>query len=1635
MKRLLPNKKGFFVLLVLLLSMTGVTNAFAQTFTQGNLNYSINSDGATVTVTGHVDGTSATGELVIPESVELYGTTYLVTVIGGSAFEGCSGLTGSLVIPNSVVSIGAYAFIDCNSFTNLTIGNAVQEINEYAFAQCMGFTGSLTIPNSVTTIGEGAFALCSGFTGSLTILDSVIWIGGSAFEGCYGFTGSLILGDAVQSIDNYAFYGCSGFTGDLTIGNSVQWIGEYAFYGCSGFTGLTLGDAVQWIDSNAFTGCIGFTGSLTIPENVDEIGPHAFAGCGFTNLNYNAINCWVPYTNTEDEHWLGSCYTLTSVNIGENVQVIPAYFLSGCSYFTGDLVIPNSVNIIGVNAFSGCTGFSGTLTIGNSVTQIDNTAFFGACQGFTSFDVLPETPPTLGNNVFVSADYGIPVAVPCGSLEAYQDAEGWNVFTNIQEQNPCLWMITAEVAPASGGSVSGMGIYAQGQTCTLVANPNEDFSFVNWTEDGVEVCTDTEYAFTVTESKHLVANFNRDNVIGEGTATNQYLPSYNEYYYSLTQQIYTADEIGQMGVIKSVSFFNEGYTRTRNYDIYLVHTEKTSFSSSNDWVSVTSADKVFTGNVTMASNDWTTITFDTPFAYNGTSNMVLVVDDNTGYYYSTNIMACRVFGTDGYQAIYGYSNSNFDPTNPSQYNGSRLTVKNQIALDFSSLSCAVFASVSPEGSGSVSGEGIYQVGETCTLTATPSSNDYVFVNWIENGEVVSTDAQYSFTVTNNRNLMANFLQFRVDIAVSTNPEEGGTVNGAGSYLLGQTCTLTASPNDGYAFVNWMENGQEVSTNASYSFTVTGSRTLVARFVDPVGTVQAVYYPDNANPGSPYVSVAWTGSEGPFEVIIGDETSTNNMENMPYTAYYKYSISEALFTAVELAQAGVTTGQMTSLSWEAVAVTTNQNQNNISIWMANVPDTELTTTSHQASNMTLVYTDNIGVPPLGWNEFVFNEGNFAWDGVSNVLILVQRNNGQWNGHVKWRSHDPGFYGMTYKYQDDTPYNAMTQTYAVTCVNTNRPNTLFKGVASENSDYYYNVYRTDCEGNNYSLIADSVSGLMYTDSLWLQQPLGSYQYGVSFIKDDGSESGIVASNCIERSLYTYQIAATPNLANRGTVSGAGEYALGANCTLTATPIGNNTFTCWKENGTVVSTEANYSFIVTEHRNLVAQFSVSPDDIIIFADNNVKIRCVNNWDIDGDGELAYDEAATVTNLGSVFRYNSWITSFEELQYFTGLTSIGQSAFRECASLVSIALPEGIITIGGYAFYECSSLTSLAIPDGVVSIGEYAFYDCYNLLSVNIPEAIVSIGEYAFYTCGLRGEITLPESLEYVGGYAFFGCDGITTVNYNAINCQTMGSAAKPVFYDCAFTHLNIGENVQSIPNFAFKRCFMVTDMNVAAVNPPTIYPGTFGMVSRSIPVSVPNGSGDAYGSAQYWEEFFNIIEIYFSDVQIVHLTQGYNWISLYVEVADPIAMLQMVETGLGGNGLVIKNSQTGTEYDEEWGWFGDLDEIGMTNEQMYKIQVSAPCTLNLEGTPANPASHPITIVPGWNWIGFPSTEAMSLDDAFAGFAQEGDKIRNSVTEIDYDPEWGWFGDFETLEPGQGYMYYSASNTPRTLVFPSAK
>ena len=168
-------------------------------------------------------------------------------------------------------------------------------IGSNAFGYCSGLTGSLVIPNSVTSIGYGAFQGCYGFTGSLVIPNSVTSVGNGAFQGCSGLTGSLVIPNSVTSVGNYAFYQCSGLTGSLVIPNSVTSVGNYAFGYCSGLTGsLVIPNSVTSVGNGAFQGCSLLT---TVYADVDAsvVASTAFSNSGVTIIYYHStMSGWTP---------------------------------------------------------------------------------------------------------------------------------------------------------------------------------------------------------------------------------------------------------------------------------------------------------------------------------------------------------------------------------------------------------------------------------------------------------------------------------------------------------------------------------------------------------------------------------------------------------------------------------------------------------------------------------------------------------------------------------------------------------------------------------------------------------------------------------------------------------------------------------------------------------------------------------------------------------------------------------------------------------------------------------------------------------------------------------------------------------------------------------------------------------------------------------------------------------------------------------------------------------------------------------------------------------------------------------------------------------------------------------------------
>ena len=325
-------------------------------FTVGDLIYRVNDDQVSVTVTGHVDGYNAQGELSIPESVSFDGSDYAVTTIGNAAFmycfyltsltlpnsvttieeaafAYCSGFTGDLVIPNSVVTIEPSAFHTCYAFDgNLVLGNSVSTIGAWAFNSCDGLTGVLNIPSNVASIGEDAFVYCK-FDGivvdpenptydsrndcnaiiltstnelafgckSTVIPNTVTSIGNNAFKGVTGMT-SIEIPDSVVSIGDNAFAFCSDLIGDLVIPNSVTHIGESAFFQCEGLDGkLVIGESVSYIGDWAFRKCSNISVAVslaTIPATLGtDLGGMVFAEFGIQTLTV-PCGCIDVYQNS-----------------------------------------------------------------------------------------------------------------------------------------------------------------------------------------------------------------------------------------------------------------------------------------------------------------------------------------------------------------------------------------------------------------------------------------------------------------------------------------------------------------------------------------------------------------------------------------------------------------------------------------------------------------------------------------------------------------------------------------------------------------------------------------------------------------------------------------------------------------------------------------------------------------------------------------------------------------------------------------------------------------------------------------------------------------------------------------------------------------------------------------------------------------------------------------------------------------------------------------------------------------------------------------------------------------------------------------------------------------------------------------
>ncbi|MBQ2574084.1 MAG: fibronectin type III domain-containing protein, partial [Bacteroidales bacterium] len=505
-------------------------------------------------------------------------------------------------------------------------------------------------------------------------------------------------------------------------------------------------------------------------------------------------------------------------------------------------------------------------------------------------------------------------------------------------------------------------------------------------------------------------------LIGSVTSTSSYLPSHSNYNYSLTQQIYTATEIGGAYNFSNIDFYNAGSTKTRNFDVYLVNTDKASFDSNSDWITVTENDKVFSGSVVMTAGVWTTITFTSDFYYDGVSNLAVIVDDNTGSYSSG--MSCRVFTATG-QAIYNYSDgTNYNPLSPSG-SGTVSNLKNQIRLLGTPAEAP--ACVKPT-----------------TLTATNITARTADLTWVAGGEetawqiclnndeehIIDVDAaSYAF-----EGLTPEHTYYvKVRSVCGTSDYSEWTSNISFTTLVScpapTALAATLTPGNGsVATLTWTENGTATAWTLEYGTAVdfTG-----ATSVDVSGTPSAeltgltaetTYYARVKTVCGDDDESAWSAVcnfEPSAKIVIG--TAEANNSYLPAYSLYNNSLTQQIYTAAEI-------GGSYNLSSIDFYNGGSDKTRNLDVYLvntdkasfANANDWIAVTADDKVFSGEVTFTANV------WTTITFTS-DFYYDGVSNLAVIVDDNSGTWSSGLSCKVFETGESQSIYVYDDNINFD--------------------------------------------------------------------------------------------------------------------------------------------------------------------------------------------------------------------------------------------------------------------------------------------------------------------------------------------------------------------------------------------------------------------------------------------------------------------------------------------------------------------------------------------------------------------------------------------------------------------------------------
>lgn len=350
-----------------------------------------------------------------------------ITTIQDNAFSSCSSLT-TLNLPISLQSIGAYAFSNCIGIKSLVLHDIITKLNNNAFDGCKGIT-RLLFGTGITTIPKAAFSNCTSLD-TLFLPNSITLVAEDAFKDCTGLK-CLIVGNSTSTpaktigFGAYPFPGCTKLERVEINRDFMESSAAGPFVGVSSITTVKVALGVTLLPNFAFYGCSSLK-SIEIPNTVKHIGYSAFIGCS------KLTSVKLPnQLTTIKSNLFGSCTSMKQFHLPESIESIENYGFGGCISMDS-ITLPNQLQTVGYGAFRMCTSLR-YVNLPKSLTVLGERAF-DECSSLNELWSKNPIPPSASVNCFLWVPVNSCILyVPKGSKAAYQNAEQWKRFNNIQE--------------------------------------------------------------------------------------------------------------------------------------------------------------------------------------------------------------------------------------------------------------------------------------------------------------------------------------------------------------------------------------------------------------------------------------------------------------------------------------------------------------------------------------------------------------------------------------------------------------------------------------------------------------------------------------------------------------------------------------------------------------------------------------------------------------------------------------------------------------------------------------------------------------------------------------------------------------------------------------------------------------------------------------------------------------------------------------------------------------------------------------------------------------------------------------------------------------------------------------------------